>query len=79
MCKSCAAKDTVLFTILRVTLFSTYYQAPACIMDGEPKRHLDMNCSQPTSPPDRTLRRGTLALTLTLTLTFNPNPNRGTR
>ena len=38
-------------------------------MDGEPKRHLDMNCSQPTSPPDRTLRRGTLALTLTLTLT----------
>ena len=30
-------------------------------MDGEPKRHLDMNCSQPTTPPNRALPRGALA------------------
>ena len=35
--------------------------APACIIEGQPKRHVDMNCSQPTTPPNRGLPRSTLA------------------
>ena len=38
-----------------------HMQAPACVMDGEPKRHENMNCSQPTTSPSRALPRSTLA------------------